>query len=109
MNEDTALMALHLLCEGSSVRSVSRVTGHFQATSDAFAAYLEAVHYHLGTRTDYATLEKQFGYDEEQDRRYSPPEQTGVVVTPRHGEPDPGRIGTSRPWSMRELMEAANV
>lgn len=30
LDEDKALMALHLLCEGSSVRSVSRVTGPVQ-------------------------------------------------------------------------------
>jgi hypothetical protein len=78
------------------MEEVDRATsGHFQATSDAFAAYPETVHYHLGTRTDFATLEKQFGYELEEQRRYSPPRLIGTEIVPRHGNPDPDRIGTS--------------
>lgn len=40
------------------MEKVDRATsGHFQAMSDAFAAYPESVHFHLGTRTDFTTLE----------------------------------------------------
>lgn len=85
--------ALH--CDSFMEKVDKATAGHFQATSDAFAAYPDAVNFHLGTRTDFATMEKIFGYEAEEQRRYSPPRLIGTEVTPRHGNPDPDRIGTS--------------
>jgi len=69
--------------------------GRFQLTTDGFNAYPNAVSYHLGTRTDYATLVKEYGYDAEEERRYSPPKLTGAEKTRVHGNPDPEMICTS--------------
>ena len=35
--------------------------GRFQLTTDGFNGYPEAVTFHLGTRTDYAILVKEYG------------------------------------------------
>jgi IS1 family transposase len=78
------------------VEKLDRATvGRFQLTTDGFNAYPEAVSYHLGTRTDFATLVKEFGYDLEEQRRYSPPRIIGSERTVVHGDPDPRRICTS--------------
>lgn len=69
--------------------------GRFQLSTDGFAAYPEAVSFHLGTRTDYATVVKQFGYELEEQRRYSPPRIIATERTVIHGKPDPHRICTS--------------
>lgn len=80
----------------SFVEKLERATdGGFQVTTDGFDAYPEALHYHLGTRTDYATLVKTYGQDPEGQRRYSPPTITGTDVTFVYGNPDPERVCTS--------------
>lgn len=71
-------------------------SGRFQLSTDAFAAYPNAVGYHLGPHlTDYMTVQKEFGNDPEGERRYSPPALTGIKKTRIHGNPDPDRAGTS--------------
>ena len=70
--------------------------GHFQLTTDGFASYPEAVDFHLGQRTDYATLVKQYGTEgTEEQRRYSPPRIIGTEKAVIHGNPDEARICTS--------------
>lgn len=70
-------------------------TGRFQVTTDGLTSYPNAIGYHLGTRTDYAVLVKEYGHDSEDERRYSPPGLTGVEKTVIHGTPDPEMICTS--------------
>ncbi len=69
--------------------------GRFQLTTDGFSAYPEAVNFHLGTRTDYATLVKEYGTETQEERRYSPPRTIGATNTVIHGQPDEARICTS--------------
>jgi len=164
VDEDKAVMALNLLCEGMSVRAASRTTelhkstilkalvyageacerlktddpqkgdaycftaierdskllltwhlgrrtephtdvfieqldkataGRFQITTDGLTSYPNAIGYHLGMRTDYAVLVKEYGHDNEDERRYSPPGLTGTEKTVIHGTPDPEMICTS--------------
>jgi Proteobacterial transcriptional regulator-like domain len=70
--------------------------GQFQVTTDGLNTYPGSIGYHLGTRTDYATLVKQYGSTgTEEQRRYSPPRIIGTERTVIHGEPDRARICTS--------------
>jgi IS1 family transposase len=78
------------------VEKLDRATaGRFQLTTDGWNAYPEAVSFHLGTRTDYATLVKEFGTETQEERRYSPPRIIAATKTPIHGQPDEDRICTS--------------
>lgn len=78
------------------VEKVARATaGRFQCTSDGFRAYPDAVGYHLGSRTDFATLIKQYGSSPDGERRYSPAQLTGTEKATIHGAPNADRICTS--------------
>jgi transposase-like protein/IS1 family transposase len=78
------------------VEKLARSTkGRFQSTTDGFGAYPAALAYHLRLRTDYTTVVKQYGYEVEDQRRYSPPSIIGIETTEVWGRPDPGRICTS--------------
>ena len=78
------------------VEKLERATaGRFQISTDGFNAYPDCIGYHLGTRTDYATLVKHFGYTLEEQRRYSPPHITATEATVIHGDPEPSRVCTS--------------
>lgn len=78
------------------VEKLSRATdGRFQLTTDGFRPYPDAIGYHLGHRTDYATLIKQFGSSPDGERRYSPARLTGTDRARVHGDPKPGRVCTS--------------
>ena len=70
--------------------------GRFQITTDGFATYPQAIGYHLGARTDYAVLVKEYGVQGlEEQRRYSPPQIIGISKTSIHGAPVEERICTS--------------
>jgi IS1 family transposase len=72
------------------------VSGRFQLTTDGLNTYPDSIGYHLGTRTDYAVLVKEYGTDgTEEQRRYSPPRIISSESTVIHGRPDPARICTS--------------
>lgn len=78
------------------VEKLERATeGRFQITTDGFAAYPESLHYHLGTRTDYAQLVKQYGYEDTDERRYSPPSIIGIEKTQVYGDPKWDEVCTS--------------
>lgn len=78
------------------VEKVARATaGRFQVTTDGFMAYPHTIGYHLGARTDYATLVKQYGSSPDGERRYSPAKLTGTDRTTIHGQPKDGRVCTS--------------
>jgi transposase-like protein/IS1 family transposase len=70
-------------------------TGRFQLTTDGWNGYPEAVAFHLGTRTDYAILVKEYGTENEDERRYSPPRIIAATKTPIHGAPITEKICTS--------------
>lgn len=70
-------------------------TGHFQITTDGFAAYPDAIQYSLGTRVDFAQLIKVYGSPTDGEHRYSPPEVINAIPVPRIGRPAPHRISTS--------------
>ena len=57
------------------------VANQFQITTDGLNTYPDSIGYHLNTRTDYATLVKEYGYDLEEQRRYSPPRIIGAERT----------------------------
>lgn len=78
------------------VEKLDRATaGRFQVTSEGFAAYPGALGFHLGARTDYAVLVKEFRGEPTGERRYSPGKLTGTEKASVHGNPDPKRICTS--------------
>lgn len=47
--------------------------GRFTVGTDAFDRYVESLHYHIGARSDYGIIRKEFGYEAEGQRYYSPP------------------------------------
>ncbi len=78
------------------VEKLERATaGRFQLTTDGFNAYPEAVSFHLGTRTDFAILVKEYGTETQEERRYSPPRIIAATKTPIHGSPVEELICTS--------------
>lgn len=78
------------------VEKLARATAsRFQVTTDGFMAYPDNIGYHLGARTDYATLIKEYGTSPDGERRYSPAKLTGAQRTAIHGQPERGRICTS--------------
>lgn len=78
------------------VEKLARATaGRFQVTTDGWVAYPEAISYHLGERTDYATLVKEYASDPEGQRSYSPPRIIATTKAPVHGYPVEAEICTS--------------
>lgn len=69
--------------------------GRFQITTDGFKPYVDAVHYSLGTRVDFAQLVKIYSTPRDGEQRYSPAEVVDAVPVPRWGEPELKRICTS--------------
>ena len=73
-----------------------RITGRFQLTTDAFAAYYNAVANNFD-EIDYAMLVKIYGesFDDTPERKYSPPECVGTKKKRIVGKPDMSRVSTS--------------
>ena len=69
--------------------------GRFQITTDGFRPHVDAVHYSLGTRVDFAQLVKVYAAPRDGEQRYSPAEVVDVVPLPRWGQPKLNRIYTS--------------
>ncbi|HLA94799.1 MAG TPA: IS1 family transposase [Pyrinomonadaceae bacterium] len=72
--------------------------GHFQLSTDAWSSYMEAVHYSLGSRIDYAQLTKIYDNPKEGKRtsgKYSPSKFIKAIPTPIFGNPDMERLCTS--------------
>lgn len=51
----------------------SATSGGFQVSTDGFQPYIDSLGYHVGGRSDYGQIIKEFGYNAEGERRYSPP------------------------------------
>lgn len=69
--------------------------GHFQITTDGFQPYVDAIHYSLGTRVDFAQLVKMYAAATNDEQRYSPAHVVAAIPTPRWGQPVRSRICTS--------------
>jgi IS1 family transposase len=66
-----------------------------QITTDGLAAYAEAIGFSFGAQVDWATIQKTYASDPQDERRYSPAVCTSVDVRVRTGDPHPAKISTS--------------
>jgi IS1 family transposase len=66
-----------------------------QITTDGLAAYASAIGFAFGAQVDWAVLQKDYGADPSEERRYSPAICKGIDIDVRTGNPDPARISTS--------------
>lgn len=73
----------------------SRLAHRVQLTTDGHRPYLEAVEASFGMDVDFATLQKLYGADAEDEKRYSPAKCIGVDCKIIQGDPDPRHISTS--------------
>jgi IS1 family transposase len=73
----------------------SRLTHRVQLTTDAHRPYLSAVEDAFGADIDYATLQKIYGTDPENETRYSPAKCLGCEIKTVSGDPNPKHISTS--------------
>jgi IS1 family transposase len=74
----------------------ARISGPIQLTTDGFRVYVRAVAQAFRhTWVDYAMLQKLYGADPEDERRYSPPVCIGTKKEEVFGNPDPAKISTS--------------
>lgn len=73
----------------------ARVTGRIQITSDALVHYVDAIERAFGIQVDYGTVIKTFGYEELQQRRYSPPDVIKIKKASVQGSPEWDKISTS--------------
>jgi IS1 family transposase len=73
----------------------SRLRGRVQLTTDGHKPYLSAVEDAFGSDIDYATLQKLYGADPSEEKRYSPAQCIGVDCKIVTGDPDPKHISTS--------------
>lgn len=70
-------------------------TGRFQLTTDGFRPYVDAVHYSLATRVDFAQLVKIYAAARDGEQRYSPDQVVDAVPVPKWGTPVFSKICTS--------------
>lgn len=75
----------------------SRIRTRFQLSTDALAAYTEAVDFVFGDDIDYAMVHKTYATAKgnQAEIRYSPGHCTGIRKKPMIGEPNPKHISTS--------------
>jgi IS1 family transposase len=66
-----------------------------QITTDGLAAYASAIGFAFGAQVDWAVLQKDYGADPSEERRYSPAICKGIDIDVRSGNPDPAKISTS--------------
>ncbi len=72
-----------------------RLKHRVQLSTDGHRAYLRAVEEAFGSEIDYATIQKLYGNDPGDEKRYSPAICLGVEKNVLMGDPDPARIATS--------------
>jgi IS1 family transposase len=72
-----------------------RLAQRVQLTTDGHKVYLDAVERAFGRDIDYAMLQKIYGSDSEDEKRYSPAKCIGVEAQPIQGKPDPKHVSTS--------------
>lgn len=69
-----------------------RLTNRVKLTTDGYRPYLTAVEEVFGADIDYAMLQKIYGSNPQDERRYSPSVCIGTEVLRIHGNPDPAHI-----------------
>lgn len=84
-----------------------RTVGRIQITTDSYRPYQSVVRRHMLERLDFATMQKiysfpSYGFNVDTQRRYSPPECTGVKIRIQAGAPRQDRIN-------RSFVERANL
>src|SRR6202453_1068882 len=72
-----------------------RVNGSVQISTDALAAYDDAIERAFGSDASHGQIVKTYASSELAARRYSPPEILKISRTVISGNPDPARISTS--------------
>lgn len=99
---DTKLIASFLVADRSvgSARIFmddlkERLAGRIQLTSDGYRAYAQVVDEAFGNDIDYAQLQKIYGLDPEQEKRYSPAQCIGAKKRIMIGRPVDKHISTS--------------
>jgi IS1 family transposase len=73
----------------------SRLANRVQLSSDAFAAYADAVEWTFGADVDYGQIVKAFEAVPASPGRYSPPRVVSVSKSAISGNPHPNHISTS--------------
>jgi IS1 family transposase len=72
-----------------------RLANRIQLTTDGYKVYLDTVDDAFGSDIDYAILDKLYGKEPEQQKRYSPAKCLGAVKKVIQGNPDNEAISTS--------------
>ena len=72
-----------------------RLRSRVQLTTDSHRPYLQAVEAAFGTEIDYAILQKIYGSDPGDEKRYSPAVCIGCKGEEISGSPDPKHVSTS--------------
>jgi len=85
-----------------------RIATRIQLTSDGHRPYLDAVEDAFGADVDYAVLQKLYGADPENEKRYSPAKCIGVECRIIQGDPNPKHISTSYVERVNLTMRMAN-
>ena len=73
----------------------SRLRHRVQLTTDGHRPYLNAVEDAFGADIDYAVLQKIYGAEQTDEKRYSPAVCLGCEIKEITGSPDPKHISTS--------------
>ncbi len=73
----------------------TRIITRFQLSSDSFKAYFDVVDRIFGTEIDYGQIHKQYGEEEENEKRYSPANIIRITIKALIGEPIRKHISTS--------------
>lgn len=85
-----------------------RIATRIQPTSDGHKPYLVAVEDAFGADVDYAVLQKIYGTDGENEKRYSPAKCLGCKIETIQGDPNPKHINTSYVERVNLTMQMAN-
>jgi IS1 family transposase len=72
-----------------------RLSNRVQLTTDGLKVYVNAIDNAFGADIDYGVLNKIYGSEPEQEKRYSPAKCIGAEKQIKQGNPDPKLISTS--------------